>query len=693
MSWEVLTMKLKQRFFDLAVFRKDIIRFAPAWGLYLIGMLAVLLTTINDNLNRIDNGLFYALQFLNTFTGSGSLVNLFYAAVVSQLLFGDLFNSRMCNALHALPLRRECWFTTHVAAGLLFSLVPNFIISLCMTPLLGQFWYTSFLWLLGTTLSYLFYFGVSVLCMQLTGSRVASLLAYGFANFCILLPMWYLAEMYVPLLYGVNMDYDKLHIFCPSIQLTSDPSYFTIIHPQTCPCHGKDMLVAAHTLLWGGLGKSWGYMVICAGIGLVFLSCALLLYRIRRLETAGDFVAFRPMRPVFWVLFSLSCGALCQLFVDLMFSYEAIRNLFLLLGLVCGFFVAQMLLDRSIKVFNRRRLIKLGIFLAAFAFSFLLTKLDPIGITRYVPKTHKVANVTISADYILNPNSFGNEYFYYASTNSYNTSDPAEIEKIIQGHKNLAKEGPSQDPGRTSQYTIHYELSNGTTLTRYYSPVSGSDGCLLLWEVLNQPKAVLGYETLEEMKESVLHIQFANMTAGINDRNITGDYLDTLLDAIWLDAQAGNLLQDSSYHQSMHTSCSRQDRHEIAIRYMTADGTRNSIFLTPLTCSENVSAWIEENLEMALSFFAQRNPYSFALYLNSIHIGQTTLERTNFPSEEDIRAFAEALYRDLDNGYVSLTTAGSVTVRFDLSNTTETVHITDTENSECYPYLEKLMNG
>ncbi len=686
-------MKLKQRFFDTTVFRKDITRFAPAWGLYLIGMLAFLLTSVTDNLSRIDNPMFYTLDNLNAFTGTGSLINLFYAALVSQLLFGDLFNSRLCNALHALPLRRECWFVSHLTAGLLFSLVPNLIVALCLTPLLGNFWYTAFLWFLGSSLSYLLFFGISVFCMNITGSRPASLLAYGFANFFILLPMWYLSEMYVPLLYGVNMEYDKLYVFCPPVQLCVDPSYFVIVHPHTCPCWLSSSMIKNHTLLWGGLGSSWGYMAICAGVGVLLLVCALLLYRIRRLETAGDFVAFKPMYPIFWVLFSLSCGAMFQMFMELIVSdiLDSFRHLFLLLGLVCGFFGAQMLLERNIKVFTRKRWIRLGIFLAAFAASFLLTKLDPIGITRYVPKAEKVEKVTVSTDYVLNPNSFGNDYVYFAASNSYTTSDPTEIEQITQGHKNLVKEG--EHTGYTSRFTIHYELEGGTTLTRYYTTEPASTGCELLWEVMNHPKGVLGYETLEEMKAAVNYILFAGLDSGISDRKITGDFLDSLLEAIWLDAQAGNLLQDSSYHKAMHKSCSRQDIRELGICYTRADDTRRTYYLSPFTCAENIQKWMDKNLALAVSFFANRDPKLFVTLLCELRMGQTSYGPEALQSLGDLLPFAQALYRDLDNGYVSLSTTGPVTLRFTLMNTIETVYIVDKENSECYPYLLQLMGS
>ena len=93
-------MKLRTSFFNETVFRKDISRFAPAWGIYLIGGLLIMLTLLTND--RFD----YAAQSLSTTMGPFGIINFIYALIVAQLLFGDLFNSRLCNALHALPLRR-----------------------------------------------------------------------------------------------------------------------------------------------------------------------------------------------------------------------------------------------------------------------------------------------------------------------------------------------------------------------------------------------------------------------------------------------------------------------------------------------------------------------------------------------------------------------------------------------------------
>ena len=110
-------MKLKTSFFDFAVLKKDLLRFSPVWALYLIGGLLVTQGGLAGDPGRsIASTLGYSVS-------SMGMVNLIFGALIAYLLFGDLFRGKMCNALHALPVRREAFFLSHVVAGLLMFLV------------------------------------------------------------------------------------------------------------------------------------------------------------------------------------------------------------------------------------------------------------------------------------------------------------------------------------------------------------------------------------------------------------------------------------------------------------------------------------------------------------------------------------------------------------------------------------------
>ena len=118
-------MKSRTSYFNGTVLKKDLTRFAPVWALYGVFLLLCLTLLFDEEPGRM------ARSLMDLFSGM-SLVNLLYAGLCAALLFGDLFNSRLCNALHALPMRREGWFLTHVTAGLLFCLIPcGLVAALC----------------------------------------------------------------------------------------------------------------------------------------------------------------------------------------------------------------------------------------------------------------------------------------------------------------------------------------------------------------------------------------------------------------------------------------------------------------------------------------------------------------------------------------------------------------------------------
>ena len=157
-------MKSRISFFEKAVFRKDITRFAPLWAIYLIGGLLVMMTIVSGR------NYYYASRALAETIGPFSILNLIYALLCAQSLFGDLFNTRHCNALHALPPRRETWFVSHTVSGLLFSVVPHIIGAAVVTLQLKGMWYISLIWLLGMVLEYLFFFGLAVFSVFCTGN-------------------------------------------------------------------------------------------------------------------------------------------------------------------------------------------------------------------------------------------------------------------------------------------------------------------------------------------------------------------------------------------------------------------------------------------------------------------------------------------------------------------------------------------
>lgn len=545
-------MKLKTSFFDSAVLKKDLLRFWPAWGLYFIGILLLTQNNAGDA---------YRLA-RNLDIGAGlMIINAIYGALVAMLLFGDLFKARMCNALHALPVRREAWFVSHATAGILMSLVPNLVVALLLMPFSAQFWYVPLLWASQMILQYLFCFGTAVLAIYLTGNTFAAALVYGIFHFCALLAMWLVDQFYIPLLYGLKTNQDAFMRFSPIAYSLENYEAWEVEHLDSCTnpaCklgnhydyhRGCQYKVTLNTDIWV-------YLAIMAAVGVAFLVAALLLYRKRKLESAGDFVSVKPMKTVFTVLMSLAAGIL---FYAIVGEEGPIGYIMLLLGGIVGFFVCQMLLMRTIKVFGGKSWIKLGALVAAVAISLGLTAVDVFGITRIVPDADDILSVTLADSHLsqydfqrmdANSSSLGSSArgvdpnYLYGRIGYVTLTEPEQIQKAITIHELLLQEGDPQRDVHNGAYTpvtVHYRLKNGTTLTRYYYGDLIGDAVKKLHEFTNTPIYILGVESAEELLKNLRFVYY-------NDDNFyhevaEAEWQQKLAEALWQDAQDGNLHQ------------------------------------------------------------------------------------------------------------------------------------------------------
>ena len=436
-------MKLRTSFFDAAIFKKDITRFMPLWALYTVFLLLVMLSTVT--------GVSYyshPARALNNSLSGLSFANFLYGILSAQLLFGELFNSRLCNALHAMPVTRGARFGSHIFAGIAFAWIPNLLTSLLMIPSLGHLWYTAFLWLAVCNLQYLFFFGVAVFGAMCTGSRFAMVLVYGIVNFLALVIYWFVGTVYLPMMPGVELNESGLNLFCPMLQLLEENDYFFLsVSPS------KDYIDSVNAT-FGGFGESWPYLFIIAGVGVAALATALLMYRRRKMESAGDFIAVKWISPIFLVLYTLCAGAFLAIFGSI-FGGEGYL-FFLCLGLVIGVFTGKMLIDRTTRVFKKKNFLLAGIFVVALLLSLIPVQGDWFGIVSYVPEAEDVEYVEVRG----------------SNLNLQKLSEQKDIELVCQIHgyaiENLDHENELFCSGSHRYFHIEYHLKNGRTVTRYY---------------------------------------------------------------------------------------------------------------------------------------------------------------------------------------------------------------------------------
>lgn len=534
-------MKSRTLYFNSTAFKKDVTRFAPTWVLYTV-LLLMGFATIMDYSTPL-----YRTENIVTLISVAGLLNFCYALVTAQLLFGDLCNSRLCSALHAMPLRRECWFGTHVSAGMLFSIVPNLTVGLLSIALLdlGKGWIVPLWWILASFIQYLFFFSLAVLCMMLVGNRFAQVLVYGIVNFFSPMVYWLVDSLYEPLLHGIRVPADFFMLTCPVYKMASGLELVEVVRRHVYKeTGGIEESFIDHI----AIGSEWVYMIVCALLGIALLGLALVLYRKRKLESAGDFIAFRFMEPIFLIFYTICAGAFLHLFSDI---FGGVDLLFLAIGITVGFFTGLMLLRRTTRIFRKKAFVHFAIFVAVFALTLVLTWLDPLKITQKIPKAEEVKSVTLSNSSELT----------YRGECEVTLTDPDAIRDMLEIHRSCLKGGES-DLYHGNSYNVllrlEYTLRDGSTMNRFYQLGAESPAAQIAEGYYSSIECVLGIteEEIPQFAEKIENVFFHSRrdnTGNLEELNID---LEEMLRAIAADCAEGNMAQIHSYHYNCDTDTS-----------------------------------------------------------------------------------------------------------------------------------------
>ena len=535
-------MKSRTSFFDKTVLKKDLTRFFPLWALYLIGGLLIMHILSGFYNSYFPARAYAAARDLNALIGPMGLVNAGYAFLAAQLLFGDLHNTRLCYGVHAFPLRREGWYLTHITSGVLMGLVPTLVIVITLLPVLGQFWFVGFLCWGALSLHYLFFFGLAAFCMMVTGNRFAATAIYGIVNFLSLIVHWFMKTIYIPLLPGVRPTGDISNLLSPPVTVVQLDDFFRMAHLDSCFCRNTpDYFIydsGVHDYGYQGLGGDWGYLLVLAGVGIVLMGLGLLLYRIRHLERAGDFMAFKPMKPIFLGVYSLCVGAVL-FYLAYELADEATGYFFFVIGLFLGYFTGRMLLERTVRVFNRKGFIGIGILYAAVLLSLLLTWIDPFGISRRIPKAEKVEVVYLYdghlSDYQLNNADRIATYHEVIAVTA-----PEDIAAVRQAHSLMLDEHQTDNLDNSRWFTLQYKLKSGARISRTYRVYSYGEARKALKPYLTKPAYLFGVDDLEQLLQRTSSIYSSELG------EIPEVLWPELLKAMWLDAQKGHLSTNGS---------------------------------------------------------------------------------------------------------------------------------------------------
>ncbi len=555
-------MKFRISSSEKTLLQKNITRFAPVWMLYSVFLLLSYLLMMGGS----DN-------FPRTATESASYmvgINLVYALICGQLLFGDLFNTRMCNGIHALPVRRDTLYWVNFVSGMLFSLVPNTVITVLSLPFMDGNQAGALVWLGVSILSFFVFFSMAVFCALTTGSRFAMALLYGLINAASPIVYWLVETIYIPLLPTLIPSFEGFDWFCPVYQMIEDTTH--LLHWDWIEVKSRVMVIEL---------RYFGYMLVLSALSLGLTWVNPVLYRKRHLETAGDLMCFRIMKPIFLTAYALVVGA-CIYFIFYLF-FNSAATFFLYVGVAIGVFTGLMLLQRRSQVFNRRSLALCAAFLAILWCTMFVTALDPLGLTRWVPKVTELEYIRFDGQEIR---------------------DPELMELLVQAHEQYI-EDLDEDYNRSDRaygIVLGYKSDGFGYRQRELLVREGTDAWNLMARFTQAPEYVL-YSLIVE-KRSLDSVSFYGWETDINGhkgghKQEGSAYFDGLIQALIADCEAGHI---GNLYRSFAPADKQNPYCHLELEF---DGHIKSLYVYPE--AENTITWLREHWK---DFTGTEYPYT-----------------------------------------------------------------------------------
>ena len=361
-------MRSKTSCFNGTLFRKNLSRYWPLWGLASFGgamfPLAMLLELLHNGF-RFWSPLETRQAYYTVLSYGVPVISIVYAILCAMAVWSYLYNARSVGMMHTLPIRREGLFVTNVLSGLTMMAIPyavTGVLTVLVTMLFGGFEPVGVLvTVLGVMGESLFFFGLATFCAFIVGNVFMLPALYGLLNFIAVLTDFMVNLLAQGFCFGLNSSYSgTVEWLSPVVYLVQKISPNNTYETQwvTDRLGGQRYETSVPTSVT--LENGW-LIAVYAAVGVVLMVLAWLMYRRRRSESAGDVVAVGWMKPVF----RYGCAAYSAilggrlLYALLWDSFQSGRYFTVLPMILCmiaggaiGYYAASMLLAKTPRVFK-----------------------------------------------------------------------------------------------------------------------------------------------------------------------------------------------------------------------------------------------------------------------------------------------------------------------------------------------------
>ncbi|MDL2300479.1 hypothetical protein LJC01_02410 [Clostridiaceae bacterium OttesenSCG-928-D20] len=453
-------MLSKKSYFNRAIFVKNLKRFWPMIAMYFALWLLIMpinFSSVVHYLSANDVREYASSLPLQAATATGTVIAFIAGIAGAMAVWSYLCNNRISNGMAVLPVSREAMFTSNVLSVLLSFIAVHFV---CFG------------------LAYLveLFYGITNITALFQGFAIISMLTvifFSIGTFCamissniVMIPILYVVVNFLSVISipFINAVLEEFNFGFSGI----DTTFLTYLSPFTSLVSN----INVETRLVGDFNETvfvgWGILGIYFVLALVLLGVCLVLYKKRRMEAAEDAIAVLQLKPVFRFFCSLGAAfTLGQLLYSMLgnslgnglsgIGSAVVMLIFMGISAVAGYFAAEMMLKKSLRVFKRASIdlfVVLGILLI-FIFG---SSLDLFGFEKKIPEKSEIKNAVLS-----------HQSIDFKSDNPETIDEVLALhEYIIESKESYAEEFEAIDNFHWVSVRIEYALNNGKRLNRRY---------------------------------------------------------------------------------------------------------------------------------------------------------------------------------------------------------------------------------
>jgi len=508
----------------------------------------------------------------NVFELASSPVLLFVFCVLAVMcVFSYLYTAKNTNGIHGLPVTRLELFVTNALSAFTFLAVAeviSFVAGVFVGISCGVTNIEVLLYLLLFQLGMTF-FGVSfaTVVAMLTGHIMAMPIYCFIANYLYMIVREVLENVIVNVTYGLN------DLWGTDLTYVLSPLYF-LERSVNVTTRYNDALERLDTITVSGGGVVAGY----AAFGVVLFVLAYILYRKRQLETAGDVIAVKFMKPVFRIGLGICGGTTLGVGLSELFYFDTPRYsdtrfyIMLCFVIVCifiGYFMAEMLMQKNFRIFKKHIIIEAVASVAVMTVFLFALNVDAFGLERKLPKQGDIVQAWVDLDY---PVQYEGEA----------VAELLETHAQIIAEKDDVISGIARNEVNCYSATFKYVLADGEVFVRHYQlPIDSENP--------TNPDMVSGQIIAKEMEPERYKQYLLGVNYGSNmylsgyislydqyqnfmEYRFSEEELKVLADALMKDIEEGNLIAYDLYSINVSDIGTEEYMNDLNLRYYNEEG-------------------------------------------------------------------------------------------------------------------------